>query len=92
MSLRDESREQYKQNGEIISLQELKTGCLQRIADAVERMCVDRVKLERDVDMYKKLWTAAVNDRDQLERSNAALRGVVTRRNNEIKRLRRPEK
>ncbi len=79
-SYRDESRINYgKTQDSSLSIEQLNCGSLMRIADATEKMCADREKLERD---YKYMR----NNRDEwrqraeaAERSNAALRGVITK-------------
>lgn len=62
-----------------LSLEQINTGSLLRIADATEKMCLDREKLERDYkymrderDRYRDLYCKEY-------RRNAALRGVITR-------------
>lgn len=57
----------------------LKLGCLQRIADATEAMARRHAELMADLDMYKRMYKAAIERGDALERRNAGLRGYITR-------------
>ena len=62
-----------------LSLEQINTGAILRIADACEKMCQDRESLERRLK-----WMGEDRDRThaRLEtelRRNAALRGVITR-------------
>jgi chromosome segregation ATPase len=62
-----------------MTLEQINCGSLLRIADATEKMCQDREKLERD---YHYMRGQRDRYREQLasaERRIAALKGVVTR-------------
>lgn len=61
------------------SREQLQLGCLQRIADATETMCKDREKLERDYQYMRDSRDRYRSQCERLERSNAALRGVITK-------------
>lgn len=78
-SLRDESRVNYRVRGERASTDELRTGALQRIADATEAMAKHHTELIRERDMYARLYDEQCDRAGKLERSNAALRGQITR-------------
>lgn len=61
------------------TLEHINAGYLQRIADACEKMCLDREKLERDYkymrenrDYYRRLS-------ESQKRSAASLKGVITK-------------
>jgi len=58
---------------------DLKLGCLQRIAAATELACKDREKLERDYANMRRWRDEAKACSERLARSNAALRGVIKR-------------
>jgi hypothetical protein len=58
---------------------DLKLGCLQRIASATELACKDREKLERDYAYMRRSRDEAKECSARLARSNAALRGVIKR-------------
>lgn len=57
----------------------IKLGCLQRIADATEAMAANFIKLQNDVDYYKRRYTEESEAGQRLARRNAALRGVINR-------------
>lgn len=79
MSLRDESKKTYRLNGMIPSENELKVGCLQRIADATEKMAARHTELMEDRDYYKGAYERGVERERRLERRVAALKGAITR-------------
>lgn len=79
MSLRDESRKEYLLRGASAHTDELRTGALQRIADAVEKMAQRHTELIRERDYYERLASSRAEGIHRLERSNAALRGVIAR-------------
>jgi len=60
-SFREESKRDFITTG-MPTIEQLQTGALCRIADAVEIMTKDRVKLENDLNWYRE------NYRNQLER------------------------
>jgi phage shock protein A len=78
MNLRTKSKQEFGHN-EPITRDELKVGCLQRIADATEAMAKNHVALQNDCDRYKRWFTEENERRLKLERSNAALRGQITK-------------
>lgn len=57
----------------------LQIGCLQRIADATEKMASNYTRLQADCDMYKRLVNEEREACASLRRSNNALRGVIKR-------------
>ena len=76
-------REESKQgwNGKR-TIESINSGSLQRIADATEAMSQNYVRLQNERDMLSR-WNREKNQTiDQLRRSNAALRGHVTRLKN----------
>ena len=62
-----------------VSAADLQTGCLQRIADAAELMAQNHADLVKERDDYKYLHEQDGKRIDALLRSNAALRGVITK-------------
>lgn len=79
MSLRDASRKEYLLRGESAHTDELRTGALQRIADAVEKMAQRHTELIDERDMYKRWYDRESERRARAERRIAALQGVITR-------------
>ncbi len=63
----------------ILNLAQLNTGYMMRIADATEAMAKNYLKLQADLDMYTRLHQEKSASVSRLEKSNAALRGVITK-------------
>lgn len=61
------------------SLEHIQIGCMQRIADATEKMAVNYVQLQADLDMYKRRLSEEIDACARLQRSNNALRGLIKR-------------
>lgn len=76
----DESRKLWHRGGETQpTTEDLILGCLQRIATSTESSCKDRERLERDYAYNRKDRDLHRANADRLGRSNAALRGVISR-------------
>ena len=58
---------------------EVEIGCLQRIAAATELLARDRENLLVECDQYKSRYQLLFLDHRSLMRSNASLRGVITK-------------
>lgn len=71
--------------------EQLQLGCLQRIATATEKMCRDRDALERELRGAMKTAVYWKKRAEAAERSNSALRGVVTKLKKRIKWLKSPK-
>ncbi len=79
MTLRDESRKEFAISGTSGTHDEIRTGSLQRIADACEKMASNYLKLQEDLDLHKR-WLELERDRKfQAWRKISALRGVITK-------------
>lgn len=78
-TIKDASRGNYTTKGEVPTWQEVRDGALLRIADAVEKMAQRHNELMRERDYYEQLASSRAEDVRRLERSNAALRGVIAR-------------
>ena len=79
---REESRKNYGndfEEREGVSVEQLNAGSLMRIADATEMMAKDRVRMENDLEYYKRRLKEKEVDVKHLARSNAALRGHIGR-------------
>ena len=75
--IRESKRAWYREGA--ATNDDLKLGCLQRIAAATELACKDREKLERDYANMRRWRDEAKACSERLARSNAALRGVINR-------------
>lgn len=78
MRLRDVSRMDWIAN-EKPTHEDIRTGALMRIADATETMAQEYNRLIRERDMYRRMYRQTNEKADWLARSNAALRGTITR-------------
>jgi len=78
-SYREESRANYGCTDRNPNNEELKLGALLRIADATEVMAKEYNRLLSDRNLYKHWYDETRASRDRLERSNAALRGQITK-------------
>jgi len=100
--IKEESRREYFKvlADEVgFSNDDLKTGCLMRIADATEAMALRHTELIKQRDRFEQWYKEEQERRKHLERSNAALRGHLKRGKNKcaaaqanIKRLERIER
>jgi molecular chaperone GrpE (heat shock protein) len=61
------------------TIENINSGSLQRIADATEKMASNYLSMERDRDNYKRWYEREVKKVKDLNLSNAALRGVITK-------------
>lgn len=61
---------------------QVKLGCLMRIADATEKMAGNFIELQNDRDRYKRWHGIARADNEKLRRSIAYLRGQITKLKN----------
>lgn len=79
-SFKDESRKNWgiSDNSEL-DRDQIQLGAILRIADATERMCLDREKLERDYQYMRKQRDRYRDLLDKERRRVTALKGVITR-------------
>lgn len=75
-NMREDSKKEWisRSNGE-----DLKLGCLQRIADAVEKMSGSYQRLIEDRDTYKRWHEQEKASSRRLTNRITGLRGVITR-------------
>lgn len=77
---KDESRRHwFPANGRAISHDDLRVGCLQRIADATELMAENNADLIRQRDEAIRSRDYWRNEADDIRRKRNALRGVITK-------------
>lgn len=79
------SRETFFSSLSMPSHQELRSGAIQRIADATELMAREYQRLLRDKVYWEKRATEERLAKERLLRSNAALRAWITRLKRKIK-------
>ncbi len=78
-TLRDTSKRAFIASVPNPTHQDIQTGAIQRIADATEAMAANHIKLTADRDWWKQDAEGRSREIDRLTRSNAALRGVITK-------------
>lgn len=78
-TIKDASRGNYSTQTDAPTWQEVRDGALLRIADATEKMAQRHTELMRERDYYEQLANSRAEHIRRLERSNAALRGVIAR-------------
>jgi hypothetical protein len=87
--LREESRKKWGTTvPDKVNPEEITLGCMLRIADAVEVMVTDRVKLEKDLTWYKNQYHQQQN---VIESFRAKVKGMASARSrykNQIDQLR----
>lgn len=91
MGMRDASRREYGLVGERATHEEIKTGALQRIADATEVMARNYQQLIDERDTFRRWYRSEKAANERLARSNAALRGTITKLKRQIAELRGEE-
>ena len=79
-TFRAKSKENY--NADQATIENITTGCLQRIADSMEQISNNYETLLRNVEMYKSLWDDSEKKNARLKKSQAALKGALSRYKN----------
>lgn len=62
-----------------LTLDQINTGCMLSIAESMKSMAVNHVKLQSDLDMYKRWYRQEEEKRLKLERRINSLKGVITK-------------
>lgn len=76
MNQRDASRQNWSSSN---TVEEINSGCLQRIADATEKMAMNYTTLLNERDRYYKWYMEQQEVKEKLYRRISALKGVITR-------------
>jgi hypothetical protein len=87
LNYRAESRKEYvvnKEEGLGLFDNELQLGAILRIADATEKMAQNWNELTADRDWWKKRYQSMEGSYNKSCKSNAALKGHITRLKNKI--------
>ena len=77
-TLTEVSKYTYAMN-EVATYKDIEIGCLQRIADATEIMAKGYNQIISDRKYYEKMYKRQQARSERLQRSNSALRGVITK-------------
>jgi len=79
-NLRDYSRSAFTNGTDVKpSSDQIKLGCMLRIADATENMVSKFVDLQKDRDRYRLWYEEGQRSAERMARRIAALRGVITK-------------
>jgi hypothetical protein len=78
-NLIEASRRNWRVTSEKATLDEIKTGCLQRIASSTELMVRNYRMLLNDCEIYQQMLDDEQRRREIAERRIRALRGVITK-------------
>ena len=78
-SFKEHSRENWHAANGPITNEQLKVGCLQRIADATEVMAANYVRMQNNLDQYKRWYNREKESGQRMARRISALQGVITR-------------
>lgn len=76
---RDASKENWGTKEENLTLEQINTGCLMRIADASEKMATNYIKLENDYKYMKERRDYYEKKYNEAQRKISALKGVITK-------------
>lgn len=76
---REESRQDWTRREGLTDREDIKTGALQRIADAAELMAKEHARLVAERDRYERWWREKRDECERMARSIYALRGTITR-------------
>jgi hypothetical protein len=79
MNQREASKGNYGLFNTAPTLEEINSGSLQRIADAVELMAKNHAALLEERDRYKRRWEEELDRRAARDQTISALRGVITK-------------
>ena len=74
---------------DVATVERINAGSLQRIADAAEKMASSYLALQKDRDYYKRMYEGAQASAKAWKQSHTALKGVVTKKENQIAELTR---
>lgn len=62
-----------------LTLEQINTGCFLRIADAMDKMAVNHVKLQNDYDYMRKSRDSYQLECERLRNSVRTMKGVITK-------------
>ena len=87
LQYRSGSRLEWRTLGDWLTTAEVQAGCLQRIADALEKVVPRYDAMQDSLALYKRWHEEEKQRRRKCERRIAALQGVITR----VKRQQKPK-
>lgn len=80
-SYRKESRKDWGETNDssLLTIEQINTGAMLRIADATEAMAKNYVALQAEAERYKRWYEEERRESASLRRRNIALRGQITK-------------
>lgn len=82
---KEESKKNWGTNDKDLTLEQINTGAILRIADATEKMAGNYIQMERDLKWYKEKHLEKSNEIARLNRVIATLKGHITKYKNKLK-------
>lgn len=79
-SFREQSRNNFQPVVGPPTNDQIKVGCLQRIADATELMAKNYIFMQNELDRYKRWYEQERKSGERMARRIAALQGVITKK------------
>lgn len=87
-SYREESRVDWgSASDRPLTLEQINTGAILRIADATEKMAQRHTDLMAERDRYKRLYEQEANHNAFLQRQGSAYRGQITKLRNKLRSM-----
>lgn len=85
IDIRDLTRKkQFTVDSDDNSVTQVQASCMLRIADAVEAMGANQIRMQHDLEWYKKQYNQQVKELETLRRRLAAQQGATTRLRNKM--------
>ena len=87
-SYKDESRDRNwgtTEPGTTLTLDQIKLGCMLRIADATEAMAKNHVQLQNERDYLNRALGVAIKENSEKNKTIASLKGQITKLKNKLK-------
>ena len=78
-SYKEGSKQNYGTKEDNLNAEQIQLGCMMRIADASELMAKNYLRLETDLQWYKKLFNEHLTEIKRLRKQIAAYKGEITK-------------
>lgn len=79
---RDATKANWGTSDDKLTLEQVNTGCLLRIADAIEKMASNYQRMENELAMYKRRHNEEKEYKERHWRTIRAMKGVITKLKN----------
>jgi hypothetical protein len=78
-NIKNQSKKNWLPESQNATIEEIKVGALQRIADSTEAMAANYIKMQDDLERYRAMFKVKNEQISRLYRRISALQGVITR-------------